>query len=247
MPRIRNSLPDPVDVDLLAGLDLEQVGAWSEYPDGLLEVLQWLCHRAVTSLPGARGAGVVVRFRGAPFSLTWTAAWVKELHQAEIVTGGGPALRALDTRRVVSCTRADVVKAFPSVTASFVHADVGAVRVEPLPIASQAIGVFTLYGALGRAFDAEPDLLRPVKTRLLTALSAYCAAHHHEDHAIRLHRELNKQQLLGDAVAILMSRHQVGPEEAETLLADRVAGGNVSPTTAARAVIRQHLAAGRHR
>jgi AmiR/NasT family two-component response regulator len=106
------------------------------------------------------------------------------------------------------------------------------------------VGVLTLYSSTHTTVDPVPERLTAVKDLLSAALNGYCAAHPHEDHTIRLHRALYDRQLLERAIGILMTRHQVSQDLARQLLTQHSADEHVRPSTAARAVIRQHLSAG---
>src|SRR6478735_7904171 len=126
--------------DLPAGLNPEQFGALAGHPDGLLEVLPWLCRQATGSLPTAQGAGVIVQFRGGPMPLAWTAHWVRALDDQQCQHRDGPGLRALHTQQVVSCGRADLRTWWPSLSQTVTDARVRAVHAEPLPVNHQPVG-----------------------------------------------------------------------------------------------------------
>ena len=229
--------------DLPAGLNPEQFGALIQHPDGLLEVLPWLCRQAIGSLPAAQGAGVIVQFRGGPMPLAWTAPWVRAIDEQQCQHRDGPGLRALHTQQVVTCGRADLRTRWPALSDTVTDARVRAVHAEPLPVNHQPVGVLTLYSTTHTTVDPVPERLTAVKDLLSAALTGYCAAHPHEDHTIRLHRALHNQQLLDRAIGILMTRHQVSEDLARQLLTQHSADEHVKPSTAARAVIRQHLSA----
>ena len=121
---------------------------------------------------------------------------------------------------------------------------VRAVHAEPVPVNNQPVGVLTLYSTTHTLIDPQPERLTAIQDLLTTALTGYCAAHPHEDHTIRLHRALHNRQLLERAIGILMTRHQVSEDLARQLLTQHSADEHIRPSTAARAVIRQHLSAG---
>ena len=104
--------------------------------------------------------------------------------------------------------------------------------------------MLTLYSTTHTTVDPVPERLTAVKDLLSAALNGYCAAHPHEDHTIRLHRALHNQQLLERTIGILMTRHHISEDLARQLLTQHSADEHVRPSTAARAVIRQHLSAG---
>jgi hypothetical protein len=230
--------------DLPAGLTPEKFGALAQHPDGLLEVLPWLCRQATGSVPAAQGAGVVVQFRGGPMPLAWTSPWVRMLDDQQCQHRDGPGLRALLTQQVVTCGRADLRARWPALAEAVTDARIRAVHAEPLPVNHQPVGVLTLYSTTHTTVDPVPERLTAVKALLIAALNGYCAAHPHEDHTIRLHRALQDRQLLERAIGILMTRHQVSEDLAREMLTQHSADEHVRPGTAARAVIRQHLSAG---
>jgi len=230
--------------DLPVGLTPEQFGALVQHPDGLLEVLPWLCRQAIRSLPAAHGAGVIVQFRGGPMPLAWTAPWVRMLDDQQCQDRDGPGVRALHMEQVVTCGRADLRARWPTLAETATNARVRAVHAEPLQVNNQPVGVLTLYSTNHTLIDPLPERLTAVKDLLIAALTGYCAAHPHEDHTIRLHRALHNRQLLERAIGILMTRHQVSEDLARQLLTQHSADEHVRPSTAARAVIRQHLSAG---
>ena len=230
--------------DLHVGLTPEDLGAQVHHPDGLLEVLPWLCRQAIRSLPAAQGAGLIVQFRGGPMPLAWTAPWVRMLDDQQCQNRDGPGVRALHTQQVVTCGRADLRTRWPALADTVTDARVRAVHAEPLQVNNQPVGVLTLYCTNHTFIDPLPVRLTAVKDLLTAALTGYSAAHPHEDHTIRLHRALYNRQLLDHAIEILMTRHQVSEDLARQLLTQHSADEHVRPSTAARAVIRQHLSTG---
>ena len=225
-------LTDPVSaVDQLAGLSAEQFRGLVRHPDGLLEVLPWLCRRVVRSLPAVQGAGVVVQFRGGPLPLAWTAPWVRVLDEYQCRDRDGPGLRALHTRQVVACGRAEVRAGWPVLAGAVDDARVRAVRAEPLPVHAELVGVLTLYSTTRTVIDPPPERLTPIRDLLVAALTGYCAAHPDEDPAIRLGRELHNRRLLGRAIRVLMARQQVSEDLARRMLTAQTADGQVEKTS----------------
>ena len=218
--------------------------ALARHSDGLLEVLQVLCREVVGSLRVIRGAGVTVRFRGSPFTVAQTASWVRVLQERECEGRGGPGLRALFTGRVVTANRRDLLTRWPALAPAAQDAGVRAVHAEPVRVGHRPVGVLTLYSTDVDLIDPRPERLAPVRDLLAAALTGYCSAHPHEDHAIRLHRELHNRQLLRQAIGILIDRNGISEDRARCLLYEHAHDRRVTPSTAARAVIRQHVSAG---
>jgi hypothetical protein len=210
----------------------------------LLDVLGWLCRHAVQSLPAVQGAGVTVRFRGAPLVAAWTAPWVRVLDAHQCADRDGPGLRALHTQRVVACGRQEIRAGWPALADPVDDARIRAVHAAPFPVNNQPLGVLTLYSTTRTVIDPPPGRLTPVRRQLTAALTGYCAAHPHEDHTIRLQRELHHRQLLRQAIDVLMHRHQISADLARQMLTEQAADGKTITGTTARAVIRQHLSAG---
>ena len=233
----------PAAGDLPSAMDPAQVGAWAQHPDGLLKVLQPWCRQLVQSLRVVQGAGVVVQFRGAAFPLVWTAPWVRELADNESEYRDGPCLRALHRQQVVACKQTELLARWPTLGAATTQAGVRAVHAEPLPVNDRPVGVLTLYSTTSTVIDPSRERLSPVRDLFTAALTAYCLAHPHEDHTVRLHRELHNQQLLGHAVGILMARHGATEELARRMLTAPGTDGQPTTSTTARALIRKHLAA----
>ena len=227
-----------------AVVDPGQVGPWAQHPAGLVQVLQSMCRQLVQSLPAVQGAGVVVQFRGAPFPLVWTDPWVRVLAEQESEHRGGPGLHALYRQQVLTCQRTELLARWPALGAAITDAGVRAVHAAPLPVNDRPAGVLTLYSTTRAVIDPPPERLSPVRDLFTAALTAYCAAHPHEDHAIRLQKELHNRQLLGQAIDILITRHGVSEELARQMLTARATDGQVTAIATARALIREHLAAG---
>ena len=192
-------------IDLPAGLTPERFGALAGHPDGLLEVLPWLCRQAIRALPAAQGAGLIVQFRGGPMPLAWTAPWVRVLDDQQCHNRDGPGLRARHTQRVLTCGQADLRARWPALAETVTDARVRAVHAEPLLVNTQGVGVLTLYSTTHTVIDPQPERLTAIKDLLTAALTGYCAAHPHEDHTIRLHRALHNRQLLDHAIEVLMT------------------------------------------
>jgi hypothetical protein len=173
-----------------------------------------------------------------------TASWVRVLQEREYQGRDGPGLRALHTQRVVTSDRRDLLTRWPALAPAVEDAGVLAVHAEPLPVQHKPVGVLTLYSTDFDLLDPRPERLAPVRDLLTAALTGYCTAHPHEDHAIRLHRELHNRQLRGQAIGILIARHGISEERARRMLYEKARDGQVTPCTAARAVVRHHLSAG---
>jgi transcriptional regulator with GAF, ATPase, and Fis domain len=230
--------------DLGDGVGAEQSAARVQHPDGLLQVLQVLCRQVVGSLRVVQGAGVTLRFRGSPFTVAHTASWVRVLQEREFEGRDGPGLRALHTQRVVTANQRDLLTRWPPLAQATQDAGVRAVHAVPLPVQQQPVGVLTLYSTDCDVVDPRPERLAPVRDLLTAALTGYCTAHPHEDHAFRLHRELHNRQLLDQAIGILITRHGISEDHARRMLDKHTHDRHLTPSTAARAVVRQHLSAG---
>jgi hypothetical protein len=207
-------------------------------------VLQSLCSYAVTSLPVVQLAGVTVQFRGAPFMVAQTASWVRVMQEREFEGRAGPGLRALHTRRVVTADRRELVTRWPGLAQATKDCGVRAVHAEPLPVNHQPVGVLILFSTDFDVLDPRLERLVPVRDLLSAALTGYCTAHPHEDHAIRLRRALHDRQLLRQAIGILIARHGISEDRAGRMLFENARAGHVTPSTAARSIIRQHVSAG---
>ena len=81
------------------------------------------------------------------------------------------------------------------------HPGALAVYAEPLFVDRQPIGVLTLYSTMVAMIDPSPGRLHPVTAALTAVLTGYCAAHPHEDHAVRLRRALHARDLIGTRLA----------------------------------------------
>lgn len=230
--------------DQTGAVDPEQVGVWGQHADGLVDVMQSMCRQLVQSLRAVQGAGVLVQFRGAPFPLVWTASWVRALAENESEYRDGPCLRALHRQQVLTYKRTELLARWPTLAAATEDAGVRAVHAEPLPVNHHPVGVLTLCSTTSTAIDPPPERLSPVRNLFTAALTTYCAAHPHENHAIRLQRELHNRQLLGQAITILTARHGVSEELARQMLTARATDSQVTASATARALIREHLAAG---
>ena len=231
---------DAGPIDRLCVMSPEQLRA-VQHPDGLLDVLGWLCRHAVQSLPAVQGAGVLARFRGGPLLVAWTAPWVRVLDDRQCADRDGPGLRALHTLRVVACGRQALRVEWPVLTDAVDDARIRAVHAAPLPVNNQPLGVLTLYSTTRAVVDPPTERLTPVRGQLAAALTAYCAAHPNEDHRIRLHRALHHRELLRQAIDVLMHRHHVSADLARQMLTEHAAGAKTTTGTTARALIRQHL------
>ena len=116
-----------------------------QHPDGLLDVLCRLCRHAVQSLPAVQGAGVMVRFRGGPLLVAWTAPWVRMLGDPQCADRDGPGLRAMHTQRVVASGRQEMRAGWPALADAVDDGRIRAVHAAPLPVNNQPLGVLTLY------------------------------------------------------------------------------------------------------
>jgi hypothetical protein len=210
--------------------------------DGLLVMLQQVCEQAVQSLPVVQGAGVIVRFHGVPFAAAQTAPWVRDLDEGECEYGAGPGLLALHSQGAVSVSRGQRLARWPVLARAAKHTGALAVHAEPLLVDRRPIGVLTLYSTMVAVIDPAPGWLHPVTDALTAVLAGYCAAHPHEDHAVRLRRALHNRDLIGHAIGILMIRHGVNADQARHLLTAQASKRNTTPTTIARAIIRRHQA-----
>jgi len=231
-------------INLVDGVSVEQFAARVQHPRDLLHVLQVFCRQVVGSFRVIQGAGVTVRFRGSPFTVAQTASWVRVLQESEFEGRDGPGLRALHTQRVVTSDRGELLTRWPALAQVMEDAGVRAAHAEPLLVHHRPVGVLTLYSTDFDFLDLGPERLIPVRDLLTAALTGYCTTHPHEDHAIRLHRELHNRQLLGQAIGVLVARHGISEERARRMLYEKARDGQVTPCTAARAVVRHHFSAG---
>jgi hypothetical protein len=231
---------DTRPIQLLCVMSPEQLRA-VQHPAGLLAVLYSLCRHAVQSLPAVHGAGVLMRFRGRSSPVAWTAPWVRVLDDHQCADRDGPGLRAMHTQRGVASGRQDMRARWPALADAVDDARIRSVHAAPFPVNIHAGGVLTLYSTTRAVIDPPPERLTVIKNLLTAALTAYCAAHPHEDHTIRLHRELHNRQLLGQAIDVLIGRHQVSADRARQMLTEQATDRKTTTSTAARAVIRQHL------
>jgi hypothetical protein len=183
-----------------------------------------------------QAAAVTVQFRGSPVTLAQTSSsWMRKLREREDEQRDGPGLRALHSRRVVTASRGELLTRSPALTEAAADVGVRAVHAEPLPVGHQPVGVLTLYSTDFDVIDLPPGRFTAVRELLTDALTRYCTAHPHEDHAIRLHRELHHRQLLGHAAGILMARHAITEDRARQLL-QKHADAQVTLSTAARSL-----------
>jgi hypothetical protein len=239
------ALPDDLTGTLWGGMSPEEFHARVQHPDGLLQTAHLACRQVVGSLRVVQGAAVTVQFRGSPVTLAQTSSWVRRLREREDEQGAGPGLRALRTQRGVTVSRGELLCRWPALTEATTDAAVRAVHAEPLSGNQQPAGVLTLYSTNFDVIDILPGRLDLVRAQLTAALARYCTAHPHEDHAIRLHRELHNQQLLGHAAGILMARHKITEVRARRMLQEHADDTQVSLVSAARSLIRQHSSAPR--
>ncbi len=242
MPAQHSSLSGRTAATGIGGaLTAEKAGTRAHTPDALLGMLNDMCCRAVDCLPGVHGAGVIVRFRGAPFTAAHTASWVRTLDEQQIEYGDGPILRALRSQSVVACSRGDLLARWPALAPGMADTEIRAVRAEPVPVTHQPAGVLVLYSTTVDLIVPARERLLPIRDLLATALTEYCTAHPHEDHAVRLRRALHTRQLLGHAIGVLTARYRVTDDQARQILTDRADQEHITPASAARAVLREHF------
>lgn len=215
----------------------EQRGALFE-PTMVLEELHVLVQKLVVTLPAVHGVSVMVQFRGGPFTVAHTSPWARRFADQELCQRDGPSLRSLRTRQVVQVLRAELLARWPALTDAVDDIGIRAVHAEPLPLPQYRSGALALYGTGRGILDPPPGLLQPIRDSVLQALSGYCATHPHQDHAVRLHRELLDRQLRGQAVGILMARHRLTREQAGRLLQEQATARQATVTTTARALVR---------
>jgi len=237
MPTPRSPLPTAAE--LLTAATPGQIEDQAQHPDGLLHLVQVMCREIVQSRRTVQGAAVAVQLRGSPFTVAHTAPWVQTLIDSEYQHRTGPGLHALRTRKVVTATRGDLLARWPAPAEPAADAGVRAVHAEPLPIPGQPGGVLTLYSTDFDLIDLPPGRLTPVRELLTAALTSYCDTHPHENHAIRLQRQLQQRQIQGQAIGILMVRHGVSETRARQILQNQASAGQVTEITAARALIRE--------
>jgi len=233
-------LDDPPAVGGVLGIGLEQFGARVQHPAGLLQVLHDLSREAVAAVPAVQGAGVIIHFRGAPFTVAHTGSWVPALTDRECENRDGPALRALRTQHVVAAGRGDLLAGWPALAEAVDGAGVSAVHAAPFRVNLHPVGVLALYSTGVDVIDPPAERLGLITGLLTAAVGGYCAAHPHEDHAMRLQKELHHRHLVARATGILMGRHRVTQDEARRMLDDHATSGKVTVLTAARAIIRHH-------
>lgn len=187
-----------------------------------------------------QGSSVLVQFRGGPFLLAHTAVWTSRFLELEIHGADGPSLRSLRTRRAVQVERADVTENWPALTDLTDRFGIRSIHAEPLPLPQYRGGaVLTLYSTSTPTIEPPPQQVKPVRDDLVAALAGYCAAHPHQDHAVRLRHAVLDKEILGHVTGILMARHQLTQEQAGRLLHEQATAGNATLTTTARAIIRR--------
>ena len=144
----------------------------------------------------------------------------------------------------MTAARQDLLTRWPALTRATKDTGVRAVHAEPLAVHQQPVGVLILYSTDFDVVDPSPERLGRARDLLTAAVTVYCTAHPHEDHAIRLHRALHHRELLEQAIGIIIARHGISEDRARRMLHEHARDRHFTPGTAARAVIRQHLSTG---
>jgi anti-anti-sigma regulatory factor len=215
-------------VDSSVAQALGDVARSLQQPDSLHDTWNAVTAAAVSTVPGAQYAGLMIaRPRGNIETTAVTADLVGEVDQAQYATREGPCLDAVDRHVVVRVSNMTHETRWPHFSRRAVQLGVHSTLSLQLYVAGQKFGGLNLYARQPHTFDKSENIGRLFATHAAVAI----AGAQREDH---LHQAVAGRDIVGQAKGILMERYKITPDEAFRLLARISQNTNTKVTEVAR-------------
>ena len=147
---------------------------------------------------------------------------VAELERLQHVRGSGVSLEALARNRPVTCTLEDLARRWPDLAAEAERHGVTTVIAIPVGVASQPVGVLTLYVTHPDVLELQPteSVARALAAHaavILRNATLFAAA---QARVAQLAEALETRETIAQAKGVIMARHDCDPDTAFELLRD---------------------------
>ncbi len=208
--------------------------------DSLLDLMARASREATRLLVDADWAGVTARFADEPFTAAATDDLVLIVDESQYSEGDGPCLTAARLDQQVAVGLPEVRERWPMVAGVAEHVGVRSFLAEPLHYHSVPVGSLNLYSARDEGLRVpDPDILIVLLEYLERGLRDYSATQPGEGQAWRLQQALSRQQMIHQAVGVLMAKHDLDAEHAIEILNDEAERRSGSVDIVAAEVIAQ--------
>ncbi len=187
----------------------------------LLDLMARATRQAVRMIDDADWAGVTARFAGEPFTAAHTDDAVLVVDEGQYDQGDGPCLSAARGDHQVALLLAEVELRWPRVAAAAAQVGIRSFLAEPLHVRPVVVGSLNLYSRRRQGLRVpEPDLLIVLLDYLDRGLADFQAQHVDETAARTLVEVLRHRQLVNQAAGAVMARHDVGVQQAFSIIED---------------------------
>ncbi len=204
------------------------------------EVLADIARYAVTAIPGADGAGLIMLDGDRPQTVVASANFVREIDEIQYSLGEGPCLAAVASRSTQTTGSLGGEPRWPRFGPRVGRLGVHSVLSLPLVLPDLVVGALTVYARAKNAFDPEAIGIAE-QFSVPAAVSVHNAQVLVQSQrlAAQLAEALTSRAVIDQAVGILMSRTGVGAVEAFDRLRSMSAAEHVKLADLARTLVDQ--------
>lgn len=181
--------------------------------------LRHLAEAARDAVPGCDDASITLIIQGTPTTPAASTGMAVEVDLLQYEHREGPCLDAMSKRRLV---RVDVLaddERYSHLAPGAVERGVASILSSPLEAGDEVLGALNLYSFSAHAFDeTSEDAALPLTREAARVIAGSRVYELTRKLAQDMEQALETRELIGQAMGVLMTRHNIGPKQASELL-----------------------------
>ncbi|MCW2843220.1 MAG: hypothetical protein JWN22_1136 [Nocardioides sp.] len=196
------------------------------------ETLDLIARAARETVPGFDHAGISIRHRdGTIETLAGTDQLVWELDDLQYTLMEGPCVDAMQTEPIVVVEHARHAQRWPRYMPGAVRAGLRSQLAVRLYLEDDTIGGLNLYSTDAETIDPEAEQI----ATLFASHAAIALGRAQEEH--HLNEALGSRKIIGQAIGLVMERHQIDEDRAFSFLLRASSTSNIKLRTLAGEVV----------